>query len=81
MTHEQRRMPNPFQRVSAIRRRIDAAGWGVGAGMAARREALTGQPTASAECPARFNGFRLSDAELIRRAAACRRRWRRDERG
>ena len=67
-THDQRRRPNPFQRVSAIRRRIDAAGCGVGAGMAARWETLTGRPTRSAECPTRFNGFRLSDAELMRRA-------------
>ena len=70
-------MPNPFQRVSVARRRIDAAGWGVGAGMATRREKLAGQPTTSAERPTRFNGFRLSDAELIRRAGAWGWGWRR----
>jgi len=41
--------------------------FGVLAGMAARGEALAGRPTSSAEGPTRFNGFRLSAAELIRR--------------
>ena len=76
-THEQRRMPNPFQRVSAVRRRIDSAGCGVRTGMAARWETLTGRPTSRAEGPTRFNGFRLSAAELIRRAAAWGWGWRR----
>jgi hypothetical protein len=61
--------PNPFQRISCARRRIDSAGYAMLAGMAARLEALTGRPTTSAECPTRFNGFPVpvADTELTQR--------------